>query len=137
MTFKFFLSYKRLPSFDKYVEKFFKDLTDVLESRGGKPEAGGRTGFLDQSGIETGDHWESKLVEGLNHSRTLVCLFTAPYLASEFCGKEFEFFQRRLDKWKEGKPDAGDPPPVILPVLWEKPKTYASKSPPTLLGIQY
>ncbi len=99
--FKFFFSYKRSDSVDKYLERFFGDLDTTVRLGLGLPQrAEGvlavdqhvRCGFLDWRNIELGEEWDPAIVQALEQSKVLVTLCSPGYFKSDYCGKEVALF---------------------------------------------
>lgn len=124
MSYEFFLSYTRANN-DDYLRQFFKDLSEELCDRLGRPK-GTEVGFFDQNGgIELGDDWDPTIVAALMSSKVLVTIYSPAYFNSLYCGKEWNLFHRRRLRYLEARQAAGDAearlPPVIKPVLWLPP----------------
>ena len=109
---RFFFSYSRQNN-DDYLLEFFRELHRTVVELSGTEEAGG---FMDQTGLEIGEAWESALEKALRQARVLVAAVTPGYVLSPFCGKEWGAFHSRVAKFAAGQ--GGDAPPVILPLLW-------------------
>jgi hypothetical protein len=60
-------------------------------------EVGGRPVkvFIDDEGIETGDHWPQKLKHALKMSKCMVCVWSPAYFQSNWCVSEWESFRER------------------------------------------
>jgi FxsC-like protein len=114
MPFKFFFSYAR-DNADKYLEKFYDDLRGEIRQRAGLSER--ETAFRD-TGLQTGDHWNSKLKDALQTSQTFICTISPTYILREFCGKEFQIFHERTQNRLEADRETVNPHNVILPVIW-------------------
>lgn len=134
----FFLSYARRDAYgDPRLKKFYDDLAREvgkvcgLSSRVNEKEIG----FFDEEGIGTGDKWPRRLTDGLQTSKVLVCLYSNSYFTSEYCGKEFKVFQSRLDTYRITHDDMT--PPLILPVLWDRPTRIPEQLPEAVADIQY
>lgn len=128
----FFFSYARLDD-DEYLKRFFDDLTASVARKAGVHEPS----FKDLRIIRPGDSWPAELVEALEHSQTLLCLYSPWYFKREFCGKEFHFF---LDRQGVEIPEIGVVIGVnrIIPVLWlgERDLTRNGFPPAVLRSIQ-
>ena len=92
------------------VLAFFKDLQRKV-SDFGWPDGG----FLDATGIETGQRWELRLVDALARSRILVPLCSRNYFRSAYCGREWSVFESRYKASPSGNQDGQR---YILPVQW-------------------
>src|SRR5688572_5217321 len=71
-------------------------------------------GFFDQRDIELGEQWDDAIVEGLQTSSVFLAVTSPGYFKSEYCGKEWAFFRRRLEAVAGGQPVA----PLIKPIIW-------------------
>jgi FxsC-like protein len=124
---------------DSYLKIFFNDLALELASKAGiegeikVPEIG----FIAERSIKNGDLWPSALVDALQTSRALICIYSRSYFSSEYCGKEFQVFLDRLNEYMKTAPPGTSRPRLILPVLWEHPDTLPKQRPPAISEIQY
>jgi hypothetical protein len=87
-----FISYKRTSAARDWVHQYFAPkleafLTDSLP----RPPVI----FLDARSIEPGDIWNTKIAQGLKHSKCLVAVLNAPYFSSEYCRAEWQTFVDR------------------------------------------
>lgn len=127
---KFFFSYARNDK-SSYLDKFFKILRDeVMRKTAVKSPT--EACFRDTDNIELGNRWTHELVNAIQTTKVLVCLYSPSYFGSEYCGKEVHVFQSRIVEYKKANPNTPD---VILPVLWETPRTFSV--PLSLKEIQY
>jgi FxsC-like protein len=127
---KVFFSYARKDK-SVYLDDFFEKLRDEVMQK--IPiELPHDACFRDSDNVEIGDRWTPEMVNALNTTSVLVCIYSPSYFLSEYCGKEVRVFQSRIDEYKKTKHDI---PNVILPVLWEKPSTFSI--PTCLRDIQY
>jgi FxsC-like protein len=115
LDYYFFFSYSR-DNNDEYLRKFFDDLNKAVGEMIGEKT----TGFIDQTGNEPGDFWESNLEAALAHSRVFLAIATASYCKKLYCGKEWAAFSHRLDRYVESN-RFSDTPPLIIPLLWVPP----------------
>ena len=111
MAYEFFLSYIRANN-DPYLKKFFEELSQAIRDRRGLPQTA-EVGFFDQRSIELGEQWDATIVEALQTSGVVVAVASPGYFKSEYCGKEWELFRRRLAAASAGKPL----PPLIKPIV--------------------
>lgn len=136
MSYYFFFSYKRSAD-TRYLEGFFNDLSKEVA---GQLELKDHTkvGFFDERDIELGVNWEPAIARALQESAVLVCAYTPQYFKSEYCGKEWQVFQMRRERYKELAKLAGDQkadlPPVIKPILWQN---FAADPGAAVSAIQY
>jgi FxsC-like protein len=83
---------------------------------------GEEVNFFDQRDLELGVAWKRELLDALQMARTLVCVYSPAYFISEYCGKEWQVFQMRREKYLRDEQAAGRGgaklPPVIKPILW-------------------
>src|SRR5262249_29757203 len=119
---------------DAVEENYIKDFADALrkELRGLLP-AGTDLIFFDEASIKTGQIWDARIQQAVGNSRTMVCLTSPSYVASEYCAKEFDGFQLRVSGYAASR-GLPQPPELLLPILWFPPNdTY----PERLTRIQY
>jgi FxsC-like protein len=112
----FFMSYARAIDQQhegELVRRFFIDLKAEVERR--VTELSSPAAFFDQENLNLGDAWPQDISEALCNCRTMVAMMSARYFTSEYCGKEWEIFDRRRKSHSE------PPPPAIIPILWVKP----------------
>ena len=100
---------------DQLTRQFFFDLSEdvgQLISR----TTGADVGFMDM-GTQGGTHWLDELLHAAGTCQMLIALVSAPYLSSEWCGREWCAFSRRTSQSISGV--AGSPRQGhIIPVLW-------------------
>ncbi len=118
----FFLSHARNDAQDNpWLKKFYEDLARDVRAAASLPSTLKFVdiGFKDDRGIETGTQWTQELATAIQSSKVLVCLFSASYFNSEWCGREFRAFLNRM----EARRDSHSLPwlPLIQPVLWDPP----------------
>ncbi len=119
-----FFSYARANN-DAYLKQFFDDLSQEVRDRRGLPKEA-VVGFFDQREIELGEDWDNSIVEALQSSKVVIAVSSPAYFKSEYCGKEWALFHRRL----EAGTQPGQPlPPLIKPVIWVSFKV--AEMPPT------
>lgn len=114
----FFLSYAR-SSFrpegggdpEYWVKKLFQALCRSIDdqARTAAPEPG----FMDVD-MPLGIRWSQRLARALATCRVFVPLLRPQYFTSEYCGKEWTAFHRRLEQHAPG----GERPMAIIPMLW-------------------
>jgi FxsC-like protein len=119
----FFLSHARFdrdPDNDPHgcISRFYRDLLATIRRK----RAEGSEGFFDGTGIQQGDSWPSSLGTALGTCRVLICMYSRAYFNSEYCGKEFEVFHSRLERYPGRLPQGVRQPPLILPVLYAPPQ---------------
>ncbi len=136
MPYEFFFSYARANN-DTFLLRFFNDLSQkVRDLRGLKKEA--PVGFFDQQ-IERGEEWDMKVALALRESKVMVCIYSPAYFLSEECGKEWQVFQMRREKYRQELQAQGAAaptlPPLIKGVVWVigMPKSLN----PTIKSSQY
>ncbi len=122
----FFLSYPRTDaksggrggprSSDQLVRTFFGELCDEIA-----PlvylQSGSDMGFMDIEGLPGGMNWRPELIQALGTCQVLVSLLSAPYLNSEWCGREWHAFTLRNRITVNGT-NASPYQGCIIPVLW-------------------
>ena len=127
--YEFFLSYAR-DNYSEYLKEFHKDLSETVRMKRGlrKEDA---VSFFDQQGIELGAAWDPTLVQALQQSKVMIALGSPLYFKQDYCGREWEFFQRRCAA--NPLPD-GSVPPLLKPVVWV-PYDF-DKLPPSVAVLQ-
>lgn len=113
MPHAFFTSYARLDSRPRKLRDFVEELRERVRSALGAADAK-EVGFFDTEQLETGDDWEKRLGEVARKARILVCLCSNTYFNSEFCAKEWDVFQRRVQLLQDSEVRA------IVPVIWDR-----------------
>lgn len=111
----FFLSYARGDD-DEYVQRFYSDLCREIRVHHGLPR-GERVGFMDSASIRLGTEWSSELAYALTDCGVFLPLYAPGYFYSEWCGKEWAAFTRRLALHR-GSPDTAG---GFVPVVWLRP----------------
>jgi FxsC-like protein len=111
----FFFSYSRSDN-NEYLRTFYADLDRAIKEKTGEAEVS----FIDQSGNEPGDVWESSLESALARARVFVAIATANYVKKLYCGKEWAAFQRRIAQYQRGE-QLTVIPPLAIPILWIPP----------------
>jgi hypothetical protein len=121
----FFLSYARADdgsahpgtarSPDQMAERLFDDLRENLGQLIALP-TGADIGFIDKR-IRGGTNWPPDLAREVGTCRVLVALVSAPYLSSEWCGKEWYAFTQRATRRLPGK-QVSDHQGCLIPVRW-------------------
>jgi FxsC-like protein len=137
MAYSYFLSYARLDrDNDPFgcIPRFFEDLDREIRRR--LVIRQGLAGFFDREGIEPGDLWPEALGGALQSCRSLICLYSAAYFDSEYCGKEWSAFDLRLAKYRADGSPQGRSAPLILPVLFDPPQDLVPL-PEGVADIQY
>ena len=110
-NYEFFFSYKR-DDWDNFMQDFLVDLKKEI-ARKTPRDVDDDFVFKDQGEIVLGQNWRPRLLDGLQNSSVLVPIYTPGYFKSEWCGREFQFFQNRMLK------AAGIDFPCIIPVIWD------------------
>ncbi len=112
----FFLSYARSKLHregrndpDRWVNKFYQDLCDDVAQVTGSAHPG----FMDRE-MPAGTEWPVQLSNALATCRVFVALYSPGYFHSDYCGKEWAAFTRRIEMHAAG----GSAPPLIIPALW-------------------
>jgi hypothetical protein len=111
-NYDFFVSYTRANN-DIYLQRFVEDLVVVVSDRRGLGR--GNVVFFDQRDLELGEDWDAAIVEALQTSGVVLCLFSPAYFKSEYCGRELALFSQRRALIQ----NAGEPvPPLLKPIIW-------------------
>jgi hypothetical protein len=112
----FFVSYARAGrgGTDKHVREFFDELSEMLAELVAL-RVGMDPGFMDRA-LPGGARWSADLRRALGTCQVFVALMSPRYLASEWCGREWDAFARRqVLRRQHGTPV---PAAAILPVVW-------------------
>ena len=109
----FFLSYAR-GGRAPHVADFFNDLSDDVAQLVGRP-AGSDPGFMDRS-MHSGALWLGELLHAVGTCQVFIALLCDPYVASEWCSKEWDAFSRRPVRSRDT--DQVTNRTGIVPVLW-------------------
>jgi hypothetical protein len=130
----FFFSYARKDC-DKYLKRFFEDLSNEVSNKEGLDRAKGQVSFRDLQDIEPGDDWEHEIADALQHSPVLVSVYTTWYFTREYCGKEFYIFLRR-DPNVYIEDDCFRNSKNIIPLFWRNKRDLSRrKFPPKNLSF--
>jgi FxsC-like protein len=117
MAYAFFFSYAHENrTQDNVLDRFFTELSTEVAQRLGIREP--ESGFIDRENLRTGTVWSTALAEALQTSRVFVPIVSPHYLGSSFCGKEFQIFLERRERYVRANADAN--PAVIFPIIWIK-----------------
>lgn len=129
----FYLSYARA-DYDPYLAHFCENLAREIALRSGDRDD--RIAFFNTTEIQLGADWPSQIAEALQTSRTLVPVYSPSYFQSEYCAKELQFFNSRLENFV--KTSTGHlRPPAIKPVLWIPIDSASGYLPSIASEIQY
>jgi len=138
IDYRFFLSYSRRDAkeqgqkenawFTRFRENLVRDVAREAKLPDNVPED--QVGFYDRQGIDLGNPWRTALLDALQQSRVLICLYSQNYFLSEYCGKEFEVFLRRQAQ----NPTFGV---RIIPVLWDAPRKLPEPLPHCVAEAQF
>jgi hypothetical protein len=138
----FFFSYDR--GTDRLLDDFFQKLKTELARL--QPIGEETNGFREDHDIANGDDWNAKIAGALAKSKVLVCIYTAKYFASPFCGREFAAFLKRNKRVRYESVQAPDgqvryrirDARNIISILWTGEwdlATHSHKLPPYLLSM--
>ena len=139
IDYRFFLSYSRRDAkeqgqtenawFIRFRKDLIRDVAKEATLPASVPEE--EVGFYDREGIDLADPWRDALLDGLQQSRVIVCLYSQNYFASEYCGKEVQVFLRRQAE------NPGIGAHAVIPVLWDAPTKLPEPLPASLAGAQF
>jgi FxsC-like protein len=113
MAYEFFFSYSR-DDWNPYMQVFFDRLWEEVRVKLGLRQ-NDSVGFRDTKEMPLGGEWPSDLLNGLQTSKVLVCVYTPLYFKREYCGREVQFFLDRKRLLGAATPQH----PFIIPVVWE------------------
>jgi hypothetical protein len=92
-TFKGFFSYAHHDA--KTNPSLIKDFTSELEARVTSKLTNARFSiWRDEVGLRTGEHWNEKIEAELRRSDVLIVLLTPQWIESDYCRKEYLFFEQ-------------------------------------------
>lgn len=111
MPFTFFFSYTN-DNYDNELLSFFQELE--TEVKGLMTQKA--SGFFAPRNIGQGQEWPPELAAALVGCDVLVCVYSADYFQSDYCGKEVQVFLERRKKYIKDHPNLR--PANILPVYW-------------------
>src|SRR5689334_11053809 len=127
----FFLSYARSryrpegADPDRWIVKLFNDLCQDVGIATGMQVPG----FMDRQ-IPVGTAWPDHLADALANCRVFVPLFSPSYFVSDYCGKEWAAFVKRVERQAAG----AERPLAIIPALWTP--MSLDELPPSLHSMQ-
>jgi FxsC-like protein len=101
-------------------ERFFSRLCAKLKARGICPNEDLR--HLDLIRSPDPIDWPSWSLRAMQECRVLLCLYTRDYFDGTYCGKIWGAFLDRLKAELGLDLSAGNPPPLIIPILWGPPE---------------
>lgn len=110
----FFLSYAREDrngDQSKVIERFYADLETELVVRLGRARP---LGFMDSRSIENGQDWPERLRGALEQCSVFVPLLSRTLFSRGYCGREWAFFERRLEAARQA---TGVRPDLVQPVM--------------------
>ena len=117
----FFMSYAHKDNETRHlgkVEEFYRDLRSQIAILTGDDEE--RTGFLDKTGLDSGEDWDAEIVDALGRCGVFVPILSASYFQRPYCGREWTVFEQRVERYLQQSPQP-QRPALILPVLWARP----------------
>jgi hypothetical protein len=98
-----------------YLDEFFDHLCNCVALQTG--QHAGAVGYRDQNRLTLASFWRKELVAALQESHVLVSIISPHYLRSENCGREIEFFRRRVGLVKTSE-IALQQNHRIIPIFW-------------------
>lgn len=101
-----YISYKRGGVLNEWVESFIYNLTSWLEVEMIEPPQI----FLNIQDVDSMSSVNSAIDYSIKHSKLLIALLTPAYFASDFCIREWLFFEKREKQSMNAQP-------LILPIL--------------------
>jgi TIR domain-containing protein len=136
----FFLSYAHTPNgnarerddIDRHVRQFFQDICQhimhLTNLRRGIP-----AGYMDVD-MRPGDFWKPELLRNLAECQVLLALWSPRYFDSEWCGREWDAFERRQRAHRD---QHGSTANAIVPVLWAQEDLVLESIPEQMKEIHY
>ncbi|KPA14923.1 Toll-Interleukin receptor domain protein, partial [Candidatus Magnetomorum sp. HK-1] len=86
-----FISYSRQDNKKNIISIFLESLWDSMQHHVGRVPPF----FLDTADINTGDEWESKLLQTVDTCRLLIAFLSPSYFRSSYCIKEWKRMHKR------------------------------------------
>src|ERR1035441_7286102 len=83
-----FFSYARV-NLDPYLVNFFHDLCAEIAPATIWAKEDDRISFYDKGNLRLMEHWKTHIDQALQSSAVLVCITSAAFFNSAFCGKEY------------------------------------------------
>jgi KAP-like P-loop domain-containing protein/TIR domain-containing protein len=131
--FFFFFSYDRR---DSECRNDFKKFFDMLSSQLSEL-AVGNAGFAEWSDEEPTERWPDEVAQALQGCGVFVPVYSRGYFASEYCGKEFQAFLNRLDRYMTHQSESRPRPRLVLPILWDNPNQLPSPPHSAIADFDY
>jgi|GEM_PF-2311548 len=120
MSYYVFFSYTHHDD-NAYLQRFLTNLTDQIGKYVTLKE-GEQIVFFDKKNMSRGDKWDDVVVDALQTSKVMVCVYSPNYFAREYCGREWQIFQQRRELYRQTRLASGERgvpvPPLIKPVVW-------------------
>jgi hypothetical protein len=127
----FFLSYAHGDD-DDYLEKFLDDLGNELIQIGLR-DTPQEVIYKDTKALRAGEVWPKALVDKINESRALICLYSILYFRSQYCGKEFSIYLKRENAALDSAGSAIGTKRIV-PILWRKQELLDNEGLPPLIA---
>lgn len=136
----FFLSYAHTPNggarerddMDAHVRQFFMDICrhimQLTNLKRGIP-----AGYMDVD-MRPGDFWKPELLRNLAECQVLLPLWSPRYFDSEWCGREWDAFERRQRAHRD---QFGSVANAVVPVLWVEEDLVLPSIPEQMKEIHY
>lgn len=120
MTYQVFVSYARKDDEGGDVSRFYELFRQYLGERLNDHTV--ELAFFDQQAIAVGHDWSDAIRDGLRCSRAFVSLISPSLVVSEYSGKEFEAFRRRVSLFNARPERVGQSPASLMfPLIWGRP----------------
>ncbi|CAN2045264.1 putative TIR domain-containing protein [Candidatus Magnetomoraceae bacterium gMMP-1] len=133
MSYFCFFSYARR-DFNHDMEQFYYDIIkEIRLLRGGECD---KTCFRDTRNIDIGELWQESLARGITTSRIFISMLSPSYFESKWCGKEWQVFSTRIDKYKT-EYSISEYPPLIFPLLWAPKYSIDKAAPSCVTNLQF
>jgi len=114
--FAVFASYPHQAKSGGALAGLFGDLRDQIATRTGAPVD--QTLFLDAD-MPVGGQWFTRINHALATCRVFMPVYAPAYRKSDFCGREWTIFARRV---RDHVNRTGDIADVVIPILWTPPR---------------
>jgi FxsC-like protein len=106
----FFFSYAR-DDYNPFLNSFLEDLAERVRGKAGLGK-NSEIYFRDESDIELGQQWQPSLESALQHSKTMLCMYSPRYFQRPVCGVEMQAFIERQAALADAERL------FLLPVIW-------------------
>ena len=112
LPFAVFISYTHQSDPSGVLGRFLDELRDAISIRTGVAQD--QTLFIDTT-MPVSGRWSKRIIHALATCRVFMPIYSPSYPTSDFCGREWTVFARRLRAYSAASGDDAD---AVVPVLW-------------------